>query len=226
MYCHGIPCSYEPKHLFPDTGKRPDLIAHWPNYSVAFDTRTCVACKDPSKAASQKGYAANQGSLEKHRNWDSISIANSLQILPLSIEDGGTMHPEFTAAIKHVAQTSNDSNPGANRISRTYWTQRILVANAKGVAHTIINHMPACRNNSCKCNKEVHQPTLIPIQRNAHYNSNAALQATNTTVPTVQHTSVTSLQPTNQTPQISHQFQLPALPYTLQQQMPPTPTSI
>ena len=59
MYCHGIPCSYEPKHLFPDTGKRPDLIAHWPNYSVAFDTRTCVACKGPSKAASQKGYAAN-----------------------------------------------------------------------------------------------------------------------------------------------------------------------
>ena len=38
MYCHGIPCSYEPKHLFPDTGKRPDLIAHWLNYSVAFDT--------------------------------------------------------------------------------------------------------------------------------------------------------------------------------------------
>ena len=226
MYCHGIPCSYEPRHIFPDTDKRPDLIAHWPSYSVAFDTRTCVACKDPPKAASQKGYAANQGSLEKHRNWDSISIANTLQILPLSIEDGGTMHPEFAAAIKHIAQTSNDSNPGANRISRTYWTQRILVANAKGVAHTIINHMPTCRNNSCKCNKEVHQPTLIPIQRNAHYNSNAALQATNTTVPTVQHTSVTSLQPTNQTPQISHQSQLPTLPYARQQQMPPTPTSI
>ena len=126
------------------------------------------------------------------------------------------MHPEFTAAIRHVAQTSNDSNPGANRISRTYWTQRILVANAKGVAHAIINHMPTCRNNSCKCNKEVHQPALIPIQRNAHYNSNAALQSTNTTVTIVQHTSITSFQPTNQTPQIPHQFQLPALSYTLQ----------
>ena len=154
-----------------------------------------LPAKTPLKlpAKRQKGYAANQGSLEKHRNWDSISIANTLQILPLSIEDGGTMHPEFTAAIKHVALTSNNSNPGANRISRTYWTQRILVANAKGVAHTIINHMPTCRNNSCKCNKEVHQPTLIPIQRNAHYNSNAALQATNTTVPTVQHTPITSV---------------------------------
>ena len=88
-----------------------------------------------------------------------------------------------------------------------------------------MNHMPTCRNNSCKCN-EVRQPTLIPIQRNAHYNSNAALQATNTKVPTVQHTPITSLQPTNQTPQIPHQFQLPALSYALQQQMLPTPTSI
>ena len=108
------------KTPIPDTGKRPDLIAHWPNYSVAFDTRTFVACKGPSKDSSQRGYAASQGSLEKHRNWDLISIANTLQILLLSIEDGGTMHPEFIAAIIHVAQTSNDSNPGANRISRTY----------------------------------------------------------------------------------------------------------
>ena len=45
-------------------------------------------------------------------------------------------------------------------------------------------------------------------------------------MPTVQHIPTTSLQLTNQTPQILHQFQLPALSYAPQQPILPTPTSI
>ena len=45
-------------------------------------------------------------------------------------------------------------------------------------------------------------------------------------MPTVQRIPTTSLQLTNQTSQILHQFQLPALSYAPQQQIPPIPTSI
>ena len=82
LHCQSVPCIFEPKHLFPYTGNRPDRVAHWCDYLVAFETRTCVACRDPAKSSSQKGYAADQGSVETHRKWDPISIANNIQILP------------------------------------------------------------------------------------------------------------------------------------------------
>ena len=137
-----------------------------------------------------------------------------------------SMHPEFVASIKHIAQSSNDPNPGANRISRTYWTQRILVANAKGVAHTILNHLPTCRNHSCRCNREVYKPALIPIQRNAQYNSSESLQATATILPTDQHTSTSNPQSTNSNPQTLSLPKIPAFPFTPHQQPSPTSTSI
>lgn len=166
-------------------------------------------------------YAHDQGSFEKHRNWDSISITNNLQTLPLHIEDDATMHPEFLAAIKHTSHSSDDPSPGAARISRTYWTQRILVANTKGVAHTILSHhMPACKTESCKHDRNVQKLALIPIQRNAFYNSNTSLQATAVVPPTYPPMSTFNPQLSNSNSRITSQSGVSALPLASIQQPP------
>ena len=69
-----------------------------------------------------------------------------MRVIPLTIEDGGYMHKNFASMIQNSIRLRSEPNSREIGINQTYWKQRLLLNNMKGVAMTIMSQYPTCRH--------------------------------------------------------------------------------
>ena len=103
-----------------------------------FDTHPFVVSKSTSVArgASLPGAAADNGANEKNSDWLDLAQAQDDTFVAIAQEDGGALNPAaldlLESAVRRAGGTKDEK-----AAMRTYWRQRIAVANARGVAGVI-----------------------------------------------------------------------------------------
>ena len=145
----GLSVRIEPSNaLLSDSQKRPDLIIHdnsasSPQTFVDFITNVVAKSTNVTRGASLPGAAADNGAADKLSRWTDLVHAQGDKFVPIAQEDGGYLNQEALALFDEAAQRAGGT-PGEQQAFRTYWRQRIAVANATGVAAVIHQRTPVC----------------------------------------------------------------------------------
>jgi len=145
----GFSVRIEPSNaLLSDSHKRPDLIIHDNSASATqtfIDFITCVVAKSTNvpRGASLPGVAADNGANEKINSWAELVQAQGDRLVPLAQEDGGCLNQAALDLFDEAVRRSGGTT-GERQAFRTYWRQRIAIANAKGVAGVISQRTPIC----------------------------------------------------------------------------------
>ena len=157
--------------LLSDSMKRPDLLIHdhsagGPNTFIDFIT--CVVSKSTSvvRGASLPGAAADNGANEKNSDWLDLVQAQDDTFVAIAQEDGGALNPAALDLLESAVRRAGGTK-GEKAAMRTYWRQRIAVANARGVAGVIRARTPICTGAHWPLQPHhfSHLPDLCPIAR-------------------------------------------------------------
>ena len=144
----GFIVKYEPRSQVLNSEKRPDvMIEHNSGKKEHLDVRTC----DPllrgsgtpvfTRCSETPGTAADLGANFKNKSWKEIVELQGDTFIPLCHETPGFIGDAALHLLGRAAARFSSSNPQRNAF-KTFWLTRLHVANIRGVAETIQQHMP------------------------------------------------------------------------------------
>ena len=141
----------EPYGALEGSNKRPDIILTDNDSSVQIflDVRTCdPLTKDIVVRCGQTaGLAASHGADLKDKAWLEKVHLQGDQFIPLCHEHPGLIGDEALALLHRASKRFSSSAP-AQGAFRTYWLQRLHMANTRGTAEIILRKMPSTSHPS------------------------------------------------------------------------------